>query len=375
MKRLLTLALAFASALPPLAAYAEECRLQSSPGHIDYGTLDRSRLSPQDSSLPLPGKTAQVTLSCTQPVDLGLFFKAEFLDNERWRLTDNGHLRIKASNAVVDGESVELGLLSHIGATPGPAAASLEWRPQHGVAPVRAGQAVRGRSLGLTLTLEGELSASAFQVRDMIQSAVNGQLQAPASGATSNLDLHWQIQPAACIPQLSNNGVVDYGKIAAQSLQADRRTRLPSRHLNLTINCDSPARYALLMHDNRDGTALVNSMVFYGLGLDAASNRIGLFEVVFDPKLISADHMPAVYLTYSTGGGTYWSNASDKSNSITSKTLLAFTDEDNTTKGPVPFRNLNTSIEIKPVIAPTLDLDLRQDILLDGSATIEIVYL
>ncbi|MNJ42116.1 hypothetical protein D3C77_370680 [compost metagenome] len=129
------------------------------------------------------------------------------------------------------------------------------------------------------------------------------------------------------------------------------------------------------MHDNRDGTALVNSMVFYGLGLDAASNRIGLFEVVFDPRLISADQVPAAYLTYSTGGGTYWSNASAQSNSITSKTLLAFTDEDNTTKGPVPFRNLSTSIEIKPVIAPTLDLDLRQDISLDGSATLEIVYL
>ncbi|MCW2267541.1 DUF1120 domain-containing protein [Pseudomonas sp. JUb96] len=375
MKRLLILALACAGALPLLAANADECRLLSSPEQIDYGTLDRSRLTPQQPALALPEKTTQIHLSCTHPVDLSLFFKAEFLDSERWRLTDKGHLRIKAGNAVVDGEPVELGLLSHPGAAPGPAAASLDWRPQHGMTPVRAGQTLRGRSLSLTLTLEGELSASAFQVHGMIQSTASGQLQAPASGATSNLDLHWQIQPAACTPQLSNNGVVDYGKISAQSLQPDKRTRLPSRHLNLTISCDSPARYALLMHDNRDGTALVNSMVFYGLGLDAASNRIGLFEVVFDPRLISADQVPAAYLTYSTGGGTYWSNASAQSNSITSKTLLAFTDEDNTTKGPVPFRNLSTSIEIKPVIAPTLDLDLRQDISLDGSATLEIVYL
>ncbi|MDD2060850.1 DUF1120 domain-containing protein [Pseudomonas sp. GD03860] len=375
MKRLLPLALALAGVLPPLAAQADDCRLLSSPEQIDYGTIDRTRLSPQQPTLALPEKTVQIHLSCTNPNDLGLFFKAEFLDNERWRLNDSGLLRIKASNAVVDGEPVELGLLSHPGASPGPAAASLAWRPQQGVAPVRAGQALGGRSLSLTLTFEGELSASAFQVRDMIQSTASGQLHAPATGATTPLDLHWQIQPAACTPQLSNNGVVDYGTIAAQSLQAERRTRLPSRHLNLSINCDSPARYALLMHDNRDGTALVNSMVFYGLGLDASDNRIGLYEVVFDPKLTSADQLPAVYLTYSTGGGTYWSSSSAQSNSITSKTLLALTDEDNTVKGPVPFRTLSTSIEIKPVIAPTLDLDLRQDILLDGAATIEIVYL
>ncbi|CAK9890630.1 MULTISPECIES: DUF1120 domain-containing protein [Pseudomonas] len=356
-------------------AHADECRLLSSPDVLDYGTLDRSRLNPQQASLALPGQTTQISLSCNSDQDLSLFFRADALDNERWRLAEGSHYRLRASNAAVDGESVELGLLAHPGAVPGPASANLDWRPQQGLVPVRAGQPLRGRTLTLTLTVDAELAAAAFNVRDVIQSSSNGQLHAPASDTSTHLALQWQIRPAACTPHLSNNGVVNYGKISAQSLNAEKRTRLPTRQLNLSISCDSPARYALLMHDNRDGTSLVNSMVFYGLGRDASSNPIGLYEVVFDPQDVSADQLPVVYLTQSTGGGTYWSNASSLKNSIASTTLLAFTDEDNSTKGPVPFRNFNTTINIQPVIAPTQDLDLRQDIPLDGSATIEIIYL
>ena len=46
-----------------------------------------------------------------------------------------------------------------------------------------------------------------------------------------------------------------------------------------------------------------------------------------------------------------------------------------TAKGPVAIRNLNATVNILPVIAPTNELDNRQDIQLDGSGTLEIIYL
>ncbi|MNJ39262.1 hypothetical protein D3C77_341310 [compost metagenome] len=377
MHRILTLipALGLATILLPQSALADECRLLSGPERIDYGTLDRSRLSPQQPSLALPRQTTQVSLSCNSPTDLSLFFKAQALDSERWQLGANGQYRIQASLAMVDGEPVELGLLSHVGATPGPAAAQLDWRPQHGVVPLKAGVPLRGRTLSLTLSVDSELSAVAFQVRDMIQSATSAQLYAPGADVSANLSMDWAIMPAACTPLLSNNGEVNYGKISAQSLQADKPTSLPSKHLTLSINCDSPARFALRMLDNRDGTALLDSPLSYGLGRDTASNSIGFFEVMLDPNQVSADSLPAIYLTHSSSDGAHWDSASIQGNGIPSKALMAFTNEDASTKGPVPIRNLSTSIEIKPVIAPTRDLDLRQEIELDGSATIEIVYL
>ncbi|ROL62768.1 hypothetical protein BHU25_24150 [Pseudomonas vranovensis] len=358
----------------PLTTLASECRLQVTPTPLDYGTLDRSRLQPGSPGLALPEKTAQLTLSCSESSDLSVFYTANALDSERFEFAAGGHYRIRADNAVVDGERVDLARIEQAGAVPGPASASLGWQPRSGVVPVRAGKAVQGLSLNLTLVLEAELSAKAFEVRESTSLRSSGQFVAPAPGSTAELALQWQIQPAACTPLLSQGGVVDYGKISLQSLNSDKRTRLPTRQLNLSIQCDSPARYALLMQDNRDGTAVVDSLNFYGLGRDASENKIGLYEVQIDPLHISADQLPAVYVTQSTRG-TGWSTAGSTSKPLTTTTLLGFNDVENNSNGPIAIRHLSTPINIMPVIAATDELDNRQDIHLDGSATIEIIYL
>lgn len=359
----------------PLSAMAAECRLQVSPDPLDYGTLDRSRLEAGSPGLALAKKTAQLSMSCNDPADLSLFYSANGLDKERFALAGSGHYRLQASDAFVDGVRVDLARLDQPGAVPAPANAHLNWQPRSGIIPVAAGKPLKGRNLNLTLVLEGELDAQAFAVRESTQFRSTGQLHAPASGSTAELAIHWQIIPAACTPSLSQGGVVDYGRITSQSLNSDRRTRLPTRQLNLSINCDSPARYALRMHDNRDGSSLVNSLIFYGLGRDGAENRIGLYEVQFDPQSITADQLAAVYLTQSTAGGIGWSDSGSEPRSIADTTVLGFSDEAMTAKGPVAIRNLNATVNILPVIAPTNELDNRQDIQLDGSGTLEIIYL
>ena len=359
----------------PLTALAADCRLQLSPDTLNYGTLDRSRLEPGSNSLALANKTAQLSFTCSEDVDLSLFYNANALDNERFALLSAGHYLLRVSDAFVDGQPVDLAALDQPGAFPGPASTSLTWQARRGIIPLKAGKPLNGRSLVLTLGIDAALNAKAFEVREAIASRATGQFHSPALSSTTELALQWQILPAACTPQLSQGGLVSYGNIAAQSLSSDKRTRLPTRQLNLSITCDSPARYALRMHDNRDGSAMVDSLIFYGLGRDAAQNRVGLYEVQFDPQHISADHLPGVYLTQSTGGGTWWSSSGSEAKSIATTTVLGFTDETNTTKGPVAIRNLSTTINIMPVIAPTSELDNRQDIRLDGSGTLEIIYL
>ncbi|WP_460422926.1 DUF1120 domain-containing protein [Pseudomonas sp. ZL2] len=358
----------------PLTAIAGECRLHVTPAPLDYGTLDRTRLQPGSPGLALLEKTAQLTLSCSEPTDLSLFYTANALDTERFELAAGGHYRMRAEDAFVDGERVDLARIEQAGALPGPTSGSLGWQPRSGIVPVRAGKAVQGRSLSLNLVFEAELSAKAFEVRESTAFRTTGQFVAPLPGSHAELALQWQIQPAACTPMLSQGGVVNYGKISMQTLNSDKRTRLPTRQLNLSIQCDSPARYALLMQDNRDGSAVVDSLNFYGLGRDASENKIGLYEVQIDPLHISADQLPAVYITQSTRG-TGWSTAGSTSKPLTTTTLLGFNDVENNISGPIAIRHLSTQINIMPVIAATDELDNRQDIHLDGSATIEIIYL
>ena len=71
----------------------------------------------------------------------------------------------------------------------------------------------------------------------------------------------------------------------------------------MTVTCNGPVRYALRMHDNRDGSAHVNSEIYYGMGLDNSGNKIGVYSVSFDPKQTVADTLPGLYGTESTTGG------------------------------------------------------------------------
>lgn len=200
---------------------------------------------------------------------------------------------------------------------------------------------------------------------------------APHALATSAVDLTIKgtLTPLACTPMLSNNGLVDYGKISRQDLSADKRTRLPDQTLDLNIHCNAPARFALLMRDNRDGSAIVNSEIYYGLNHDHSNNKIGLYSLNFDPASTVVDDLTRVYRTDSTTGGNAWSSSNSQVIPIGAKSYLGFTDRAGSSAGPIAIRTLSSRVTVETVIAPTSELDLSAEVQLDGSATLDIVYL
>lgn len=201
-------------------------------------------------------------------------------------------------------------------------------------------------------------------------------LSAGAMAASSTeLAVTGLLTPTACTPTLSSNGLIDYGKISQQDLNADRGTRLPVRYLNVTINCEAASRYALRMGDNRDGTANVNSEIFYGLGLDQSGNKIGLFSLTFDPSQTVIDTLPQVYGTESTSGGVAWRTANSNPIDIGARSFLGFTDTAGSTSGPTAIRSLSSTVRVDTIIVATRNLDLSSDVHIDGSSTMEVLYL
>ncbi len=201
-------------------------------------------------------------------------------------------------------------------------------------------------------------------------------LSAGAMAASStDLAITGLLTPTACTPALSSSGLVDYGKISQQDLNADRGTRLPVRNLSITINCEAPSRYALRMADNRDGTAHVNSEIYYGLGLDRAGNKLGVYSLSFDPKQTVADALPVTYGTESTTGGVAWRMSNTNAIDIGSRSFLGFTDVAGSTAGPSAIQNLTSTLTLQTVINAKQNLDLTVDTPIDGSATLEVLYL
>ena len=190
-----------------------------------------------------------------------------------------------------------------------------------------------------------------------------------------DLSVQGQIIPRACTPQLSGSGLIDYGKISRQDLNLEQGTRLPLKTLQVSIDCNGPSRYALRMRDNRDGSATVNSEIYYGLGFDTAGNRLGLYSMSFDPRHTLVDSTATVFGTESTTGGLAWRTANLNPIDIGANSYLGFTDIQGSTAGPSAIQELVSTVKVEAVINARQNLDLSRDTPLDGSATLEVLYL
>ncbi|HEF4757828.1 TPA: DUF1120 domain-containing protein [Pseudomonas putida] len=373
---LITLAPLALSGFAPLAwASADDCQLNLSQPVLDYGLMNRAIRPGSEPERTLGERQLSLNLNCSTSVDMSLFYRAMAATAKRFHFAERGSYQMRIRDAVLDGQSVDIGLIAASGQAPVETSSNLIWRPEHGVVPVKAGTPVQGRSFSAQLELTAWVQEQGMQVRDAVTWETTGAFDAVAAGRSREATLRARFAPAACEPVLSNGGLVDFGKISKTDLNADKSTRLPPRSLMLRVGCDAPTSFALVMHDNRSGSATVNSEIYYGLGMDSRNNKIGLYSLNIDPASASADSFARLYRTDSTTGGTGWSTSSASPIPIGQNSYLGFTDSAGSSAGPVMIQNLNTSVTVDAVIAPTNSLDLSSAINLDGAGTIEIIYL
>ena len=370
-----TLGTLMLSGLAPQAwALADDCQLTLSQPVLDYGVMNRAIRAHAPAEVTLGERRLSLNLNCPYPTDMTLFYRAMAATAERFRFTEHGSYAVRMGDAVLDGQPVDLGLISAVGQAPEATASSLLWRPQQAIVPVRGGVVVQGQSLSAHLELTAWAPKNALQVRDTVVWETTGLFDAVATGRTRELTLRASFAPAACNVELSSGGLVDFGRLSINELSPDKNTRLPPKDLTLRVSCDAPTQFALVMHDNRPGTATDNSEIYYGLGLDKRSNKIGLYSVTVDPANASADSFARVYRTDSTTEGVAWSTSSSNPMAIARKSYLGFTDSAASTAGPASIQNLTTRVTVDAVIAPTASLDLSSAVHLDGSGTIEMFY-
>lgn len=353
----------------------EECQLNVSEPLVDFGLMSRLTHSDSAPERLLGERRLSVTVNCPQAQDLSLFYRALAASPQRLQFTQHGSYAIEAGNAVLDGRAVELGLLPAAGQAPVANGAVLQWRSGHGIAPVEHGAVLMGNTLSLQLTLRAWADPAATQVRDNTTWEVSGMLYGAQNGRYRELIVRAHFAPIACLPTLSDQGVVDYSTLYAKDLNATTETPLPTRTLRLSVTCDAPIRFALRMKDNRDGSATGGTdETAYGLDLDASRNKIGRFYLTIDPAEFSADALPALYRTDSTSNGVAWSSSTARQIPMAANSLLGFVDKTGVTTGPVAIQTLTGTMRIKTYLAPMQTLDLREVVHINGSGTIEVFY-
>ncbi|OAE14238.1 hypothetical protein AZH11_02800 [Pseudomonas simiae] len=112
---------------------AEECQLNLGQAQLDFGLMNRAvALAPAPERL-LGERRISQTLNCPQPTDLSVFYRGLGAGPERFLFTERGSYGLRVSDAVLDGQAVELGLIAGQGQPPSAVSAQLRWQPDHGL--------------------------------------------------------------------------------------------------------------------------------------------------------------------------------------------------------------------------------------------------
>ncbi|WP_421524208.1 DUF1120 domain-containing protein [Pseudomonas yamanorum] len=193
-------------------------------------------------------------------------------------------------------------------------------------------------------------------------------LLAPTVLAASSADfaVTGTITPNACEPMLSSGGVVDYGKMTAKELSADRPTSLPWQTMQLEILCEAPTFIGLSTIDNRSGTSAINDY-WHGLGLTSEDEKVGSTAFgLFNPVADGA----SVKTINSTDGGTTWLPSIYLGHYT--QTSVAAAGSANT---PIAVRHFSADLRVYTMVNSTDRLTVLDEVPLDGHATVELKYL
>ncbi|MGU0809943.1 DUF1120 domain-containing protein [Pseudomonas aeruginosa] len=213
-----------------------------------------------------------------------------------------------------------------------------------------------------------------MKLKQMVQgllyiSALAGAAQVMAA----DLNVAGRIQPSgACSLALGNGGVVDLGTLTSRNLARDGYREF-YRQISLSIDCQTPTRVAIKGLDNREGTVLGGETGIVGFGMGAAGGRkTGRYYLL--PLNRWGDGQRLVHLVKKTWSGSGWQVSDVGSTRYTSANDISSWAEPGQAN-PQAFKKITSDLEFVIQIAPASELDLSQEIAIDGSATMELVYL
>jgi hypothetical protein len=183
------------------------------------------------------------------------------------------------------------------------------------------------------------------------------------AASSTELTMAGLITPTACTPSLSNGGIVDHGRILAKDVPPGEITELDPETLTLTVVCDRAITIAIKAIDNRSSNVPSGG---FGLARVNGTQYLGAYLLMGHSAV--ADGQPArSIVSYDLGRwqtNSYWP----------SEGYLSVATIDGPLQ-PAPVRELKTELTVRTVLAPSRDIDMSQEVPIDGSATLEMRYL
>ncbi|MBA1363024.1 DUF1120 domain-containing protein [Burkholderia gladioli] len=207
---------------------------------------------------------------------------------------------------------------------------------------------------------------------------------AAMAGTSATLTVTGRISPPSCSISLENNGRLDFGSTSFNSLNIDG-TQLAPKTVALNIVCEAPTRVGLAVVDSRSASKIAQADVassrwasalgddwIFGLGTTGPNDqvRIGGMMIGFQDGTVRLDEANAKVMA-STNRSSWSSDA--KSQYLSPKSTTSWSRSGADT--PLAAKLVNGTLVVTPTIARTVSLPSADTIELDGSVTLDLVYL
>ncbi|QAY88159.1 DUF1120 domain-containing protein [Pseudomonas arsenicoxydans] len=189
------------------------------------------------------------------------------------------------------------------------------------------------------------------------------------AASSTDLTVTGTITPVACTPSLAKSGIVDYAKISVKDLNLTTATNLGAETIQLTLNCDESARFAIRTIDNRENTSAPSSDINYGLGLINGTEKLGYYNLRLQNPV--AD-VPVTTLQSNDKGATWGLSGAGL---VRQSQWMGFGNQTAGVWAPDALQNLSLDVWVNAFIARADSLTLTDEVKLDGSATLQIEYL
>lgn len=361
--------------VPLAGAYAADCQLLISNPDINYGRLNPTTIREVAGRYPLASRQVSLSVHCLQSSDMTIRYNALPAGDGNYRFAEAGGYQLRLRDALLDGRPVQLGLLPAEGQAPSLVNSSLVWEAGHHVVPVVEGVPVQGQTFSVTVDIDAWLARSDTQGGDARYWQSFGDVLAASVAGSRQLSLAAEFAPAACTVLLSRGGVIDLGRIPGSIRKPDAHVALPSQTLDVAINCAGETRFAIRALDNRSGTASDDaSGEAFGLGKAGPEERIGFYRLRLDTSRAMGSARTVFAVTADEASRDSWTPATAATVALSAQKIVGFTHTMGDTRGPGAIQTLAVPLTVEPWLGPSNGM-LVDEAAIDGSATIEVIYL
>lgn len=217
------------------------------------------------------------------------------------------------------------------------------------------------------------------------------------AGASIDLKVTGKIIPPACTTAFgSGGGTANFGDIPTSSLSSTGATALTEiKSVPVTITCDEATRVGVTFTDQRADSRVTEDLGVYasvdmnlgeegyfGLGFTAADSttKIGAYQLAIGKAGATNADGDTLYATSSDDGGAGWSNLHKNSRLPLFSTIsqvVGFSGSDTElSNGTVSAETLlNFNVDVSVIINSLNELQVNDEIVLDGLTSIDVVYL